>query len=455
MNSIKIVALMLFSLLLLNACSDDDDNTWTDIPNTEVKPITNKNKVIYEANVYSYSAEANFKGIEKDLPRLKELGVDILWLMPIHPIGIENRSGTLGSPYSVRDYKAINPDFGTTEDFRSLVNAVHAQGMELWLDWVANHTAWDNVWWKEGHEDYYAELNGVKPYSPGGWLDVIQLDHSSIGLQNAMADAMKYWVSEFDIDGFRCDAADRVPLEFWKEVRRQVDEVKKVTWLNEGWAASHLEVFDYDYAWDFSESMQTFGKSEDASILVEASKKLYKDATYKDKGRMVYITNHDLNAYEGGEFEMYGTNVLPLAVLSFTVYDMPLIYSGQEIGMNKSMNFAEVSPVQWDPANKIYFELYKKLTRLKRTQPALEDGTNRGALKVYKTSNDKVFAYSRVRGENEVLVILNFSEAPVRVRFTGEIPSGKFKDYLDNTYYEFSADEGISMHAKGYAIYVK
>lgn len=454
MNSIKIIVLMLISCLLFNSCSDDDD-TWTDIPNAQVKPISSKNKVIYEANVYSYSAEANFKGLEKDLPRLKEMGIDILWLMPIHPIGIENRSGTLGSPYSVRDYKAINPDFGTTEDFRSLVNAVHAQGMEIWLDWVANHTAWDNVWWKEGHEEYYAEKDGIKPYSPGGWLDVIQLDHNNIGLRNAMADAMKYWVSEFDIDGFRCDAADRVPLEFWKEVRRQVDAVKKVTWLSEGWDPGHLEVFDYDYAWDFSDSMIEFGKGNDVSILVEASKKLHKDPVYKNKSRMVYITNHDLNAYEGGEFGLYKDNVLPLAVLSFTIYDMPLIYSGQEIGMNKSMNFSEVSPVQWTPANKVYINLYKKLTQLKRTQPALEDGANRGALKIYQTSNDKVFAYSRVRGDNEVMVILNFSEAPVRVRFTGDVPSGRFKDYLDNTFYEFSAEEGISMHAKGYAIYVK
>lgn len=455
MNSIKILALMLISLLLFNSCNNDDDDTWTDIPNTEVQPISAKNKVIYEINVYSYSAEANFKGLEKDLPRLKQLGVDILWLMPIHPIGIENRSGTLGSPYSVRDYKAINPDYGTTEDFRSLVNAAHAQGMELWLDWVANHTAWDNVWWKEGHADYYAEKDGVKPYSPGGWHDVIQLDHSSIGLRNAMADAMKYWVSEFNIDGFRCDAADRVPLEFWKEVRRQVDEVKKVTWLNEGWATSHLEVFDYDYAWDFSDAMQEFGKGNDVSILVEASKTLHKDKAYKDKGRMVYITNHDLNAYEGGEFAMYATNVLPLSVLSFTIYDMPLIYNGQEIGMNKSMNFAEVSPVQWNPTNKVYVNLYQKLTQLKRTQPALEDGTNRGSLKIYPTSNDQVFAYSRVRGENEVLVILNFASSAVNVRFTKDIPSGKFKDYLHNTYNEFSAEEGIPMHAKGYAVYVK
>lgn len=159
MNTIKIFTLLLFSLLILSSCNDEDEYTWTDIPNSEVKPVTAHNKVIYEVNVYSYSSGHNFKGLESDLPRLKELGIDILWLMPIHPRGEENRAGTLGSPYSVKDYKAINPDYGTSEDFKSLVNTAHAMGMEIWLDWVANHTAWDNVW-VAGHLDYYAEKDG-------------------------------------------------------------------------------------------------------------------------------------------------------------------------------------------------------------------------------------------------------------------------------------------------------
>ena len=175
------------------------------------------------------------------------------------------------------------------------------------------------------------------------------------------------------------------PLDFWRELRKEVDKVKKVTWLSEGSDPAYMEVFDYDYAWDFATALKDFGAENDVPVLIDECKKLFNDAAYKNKGRMVYITNHDLNAYEGSEFDRYGNNVLPLAVLSFTIYDMPLIYNGQEIGMNKSMNFAEPVMVDWNPANKVYVNLYQKLTRLKRTQPALEDGANRGALKIYST----------------------------------------------------------------------
>ena len=234
-----------------------------------------------------------------------------------------------------------------------------------------------------------------------------------------------------------------------------MDKVKKVTWLAEGSGSANMEVFDYDYAWDFATALKDFGTDNDVPALIAECKKLFNDAVYKDKGRMVYITNHDLNAYEGTEFDRYGNNVLPLAVLSFTIYDMPLIYNGQEIGMNKSMNFAEPSMVEWDPTNKVYVNLYQKLTRLKRTQPALEDGTNRGALKIYSTNDENLFAYSRMRGDNEVLVLLNFAQVPKRLRFTQNVPAGKFKDYLNGGDKEFSITDGISLHENGYAIFVK
>lgn len=456
MNAIKWFMAAATAALALGGCKNDDDNTWSDLPNSQVQPITVGNRVIYEANVYSYSngGRGDFKGIEKDLPRLKELGVDILWLMPIHPIGEENRQGTLGSPYGVRDYKAINPDFGTEDDFRSLIAAVHAQGMELWMDWVANHTAWDHVWVKD-HIDYYATNDqGERPYSPPGWNDAIQLDHSNPGMRAAMIDAMQYWVREFDIDGFRCDAADYVPLDFWREVRRQVDAVRKVTWLAEGSDPDYMEVFDYNYAWEFADALKSFGQTNDVPALVEACKTLHKDPVYRDKGRMVYLTNHDLSAFEGTEFTRFGSNVLPLTVLTFTIFDMPLIYSGQEIGMDKSLVFSEVCPVEWDPANKIFINLFKKLTQLKRTNPALEDGTNRGSLKIYPTTNENVFAYSRVRGDHEVLVILNLGNYAVQCRFEGEIPSGTFKNYLNNTYEQLT-ERGIPLRENGYAIYVR
>lgn len=442
-----------FVFVIFGSCRDNEPSN-TNALNNEISPITSKNKVIYEVNLYNYSSEGNFKGLEKDLPRLKELGVDIVWLMPIHPRGEKNRSGTLGSPYSVRDYKAINSDFGSAEDFKSLVKSAHAKKIEIWLDWVANHTAWDNVWITD-HLDFYAEKNGQRPYSPDGWPDVIQLDYNNIEMCDSMISAMKFWVSTFDIDGFRCDAADRIPVNFWSKAKNEINKVKQITWLSEGYDPLHMSVFDYDYAWDFSTALQNFGQNNDVEALKIAAKKLFNNETYENKSRMVYLTNHDLDAYNGSVFDRYGKNVLPLTVLYFTIYDMPLILDGQEIGMKTSLSFSELTPINWNNMNKVYLNLFETLTRLKRTQYPLEDGTNRGALKIYETDKNKIFAYSRLRGDKEVLVLLNLGNVPVRFYFTKDIPSGKFRNYLNGAYEKFSEKEGIDLHENGYEIFVK
>ncbi len=455
MRNIKIFLLGIISLFVLNSCDDDDNNNaWMDVPNSEITPITKGNRVIYEVNVRNYSAEGNFKGLERDLPRLKDMGVDILWLMPVHPIGEEKREGSKGSSYSVKDYKSINPDYGTADDLKSLITAAHAAGMEIWLDWVANHTAWDHIW-VTTHLDYYAEKNGKRPYSPEGWTDVVQLDYNNAEMRTAMINAMKYWVQEFDIDGYRCDAATYVPLSFWREARAEVDNVKKITWLCEGDNPLYMQVFDYDYAWAFNTALNNFGKDGNVSGLISECNKLFSNNSYANKGRMIYLTNHDLNAHDGTEFTRYGKNVLPLTVLSFTIYDMPLIYNGQEIGMNEMMSLFEVTPVKWDPTNKVFVNLFKRLTQLKRTQPAMEDGTNRGALRIYPTNNENVFVYSRIRGNNEVLVMLNFGGIPVNFKFTETVPYGTFKNYLTGGDKNFSMQDGVVLLENGYAVYAK
>lgn len=454
MNTIKTVMLAIFTFCSLSSCSDGDNKGWTEIPNNQITPISKNNRVIYEVNVRNFSPEGNFKGLERDLPRLKDLGVDILWLMPIHPIGQENRIGTKGSPYSVKDYKGINPDYGTGDDLKSLIAAAHASGMEIWLDWVANHTAWDHAWVKSDIK-FYASKDGKRPYSPENWTDVAQLDFQNADLRAAMIDAMKYWVEEFNIDGYRCDAATYVPLSFWTEARAVIDEVKKITWLCEGDKATYMQVFDYDYSWGFSNNLNEFGESGNLPEFISNCNKLFSNNAYADKGRMIYITNHDLNAYDGTEFSRFGKNVLPITVLSFTLYDMPLIYNGQEVGMDKQMDLFEVASVQWTPINETINGLFKKLTQLKRTQPALEDGKNRGILKVYPTDNEEVFVYSRKRGSNEVITILNFSDSATKIKFTSTVPLGTFRNYLENGSQSFSTSSEISLPANGYAIYVK
>jgi len=454
---IRLGTYLLFGLALLVAAQACNKSPHEPEPEVEVKPISENNKVIYEVNLRNYSAAGNIIGLKNDLPRLQSLGVDILWLMPIHPIGQQNRLGSKGSPYSVRDYKAIHPDFGTADDFKALVAAAHEAGMEIWLDWVANHTAWDHAWVAE-HPDYYAANQaGVRPYSPMNWTDVIQLDFNNPAMRAAMIEAMKYWVVEFDIDGYRCDAATLfIPLSFWTEARTAVDAVKPIKWLCEGDNPAYMPAFDFDYAWAFNNALNDFGINKNLSQLKTACNTLFHHPSYAHKGRMVYLSNHDLNAYEGTEFQRYGSFLLPLTVLYFTIYDLPLIYNGQEVGLNKSMGLFEVSRVEWSPVNPVINRLFKKLTALKRTQKALESGSNRGSLFSYTTTNDaNVYAYSRKRDENEVLILLNFSNAPLTLSFTGSPPSGLFTDFLESGKMQFTAQTQLSLPAFGFSIYVK
>ncbi|MDR0799052.1 MAG: T9SS type A sorting domain-containing protein [Dysgonamonadaceae bacterium] len=419
-----------------------------------VTPVSNHNKVIYEVNVRNFSQSGNFNGLKAELPRLKELGVDILWLMPVHPIGVQNRVGSKGSPYSVRDYKAVNPDYGTAADFKALVAAAHSNGMEIWIDWVANHTAWDHVW-VSSHIDYYASNNGQRPYSPNGWNDVIQLDVNNQNMRAAMIDAMKYWITEFDIDGFRCDYATGLPVSFWTAVCSSVNAVKNVSWLAEGDNANYMTAFDYDYAWAFSDRLNSFGSGSNVSYLIESCEQLINNSVYSNKSRMVYLTNHDLNADHGTEFTRYGANVYPLTVLEFTIYGMPLLYNGQEVGVNKSMDLFGVSTVPWSSVNTTMRDLIKKMVDLKRTQPALEDGASKGSYKKYTTNNGNIYAYSRTKGNNEVLVLLNFSSSAVSFNFSGSAPSGEFTNYLESGTATFSTSSAVSLPAKGYKVFVK
>ena len=454
MNRYKLFFLSLILLLSFGSCDRSSDAKGQEIDNTVVSPVSMDNKVIYELNVRNYSSEG-FKGVEKDLPRLKELGIDIIWLMPIHPIGEVNRNGSLGSPYAVRDYTEVNPEFGTKADFKALVDAAHGQGMEIMLDWVANHTAWDHPWATE-HPDYYSYSDtGERPYSPEGWLDVIELNFDNPAMRKEMIDAMKYWVSEFDIDGYRCDAVVFTPVDFWKEAREAIDPIKRITWLAEGDKPEYMSVFDYDYAWDFSSKLTQFGTGSDVKILKTAVQGLFDNPAYKDKGRMIYLTNHDVNSHENTEFTRFGANVLPLSVFYFTAYDMPLIYNGQEIGMNKMLSLFDYDPVLWEPANKIFLNLFKDLTYLRRTHPALEAGKNRGAIKFIESSDPKVLSYTRTKGDRQVFVVLNFGAVASQVRFPEGMPSGEFTDLFTGKKVSFPNSEGLTLMEKGYQVFVK
>lgn len=460
-KNIKFLIAALFILAIgLTGCDDDDKVTLPAPPdNTSVKPVSANNKVIYEVNVRNFSRSGNFEGLKNDLPRLKQLGIDVLWLMPIHPIGVLNRSGgdgSLGSPYAVKDYKAVNPDYGTLDDFKALVKAAHDKGMEIWIDWVANHTACDHSWVTD-HLMYYASKEGQRPYSPENWTDAYQLDFANPELRTAMIDAMKFWVQETNIDGFRLDAATYVPVSFWQQARTEVDAIKKIGWLAEADDTRYIPTFDCDYAWGFNDKLNDFitNKEKTLTDLKNDCWDLFYNSAYTNKQKMIYLTNHDLNAYHGTEFTRYRTKVFPLTVLQFTIYDMPLIYNGQEIGWDKAMSMTHKDVIVWDYVNTEMSDLIHKLTYLKRTTPALESGAGRGALYHYSVTDENVYAYSRTKGNSEVVVVLNFGNTSVDVDFSGNYPKGTFKDYINGGSREFGNGQRISLPANGYAIYVK
>ena len=413
-------------------------------------PISPDNRVIYEVHVRNFSSDGSIKAVEDQLDRLKDLGVDILWLMPIYPIGKKNREGKLGSPYSIKDYKSVNPELGNLDDFKSLVAKAHELGIVVWLDWVANHTAWDHPWITD-FPDFYAERDGVKPYSPENWLDVAQLDFSNPEMRKAMIDAMKFWVSETDIDGFRCDAATFVPLDFWIEARKEVDKLKPIEWFEEGDGVEYLQAFDGDYAWDFHSKLKQFGKTKNVQQLQNDCQELYYSDNYKDNYRMIYLTNHDISAHDGTESQLFGDNQLPLTVLYFTLYDMPLIYNGQEIGYNKSIGLFNADTISWSNPNEIT-TLMKSLTQMKRSLKALAGGKSRGQLEFQQTSNEDVLMYKRIKDDDEILVAINFSNDPISVEAPTSV-SGKMKNCIDGEIVDFAELKQLSIPAKGYLVY--
>ena len=416
-----------------------------------------ENRVIYEVFVRNFSQEGNFKGVEAQIPRLKELGVDVVWLMPIYTPGEEGRWGTYSSPYAVRDYKGLDPDYGTAADFRSLVNAIHENGMEIWLDWVANHTSKDNVWTKSNPGFY-----GSSFVSPNGWNDVYQLDFSNSAMHDAMIDAMQYWVDEFDVDGFRCDYASGPTSEFWsKATQRVLKNGERVAWLAEDDSKPELVSngwFDYNYAWYFHDRLLDFARGGTVDNLRNECLNLHNEEAYRGRSRMLYLSNHDVVQDKGGtEVTLFHKYVRPLTVLEFTVFGMPLIYNGQEIGYNPggSVSLAEKTPIDWSNPDSRTTELIRTLSNLKHTQPALNTGHTTGTLINHTATDPNVYVYERRQGDESVVVMLNFNDSQKTFSISGNLPGFTGKDAFTGNTGRMAAGESFTLPAQGYAVYVK
>lgn len=371
-------------------------------------PERAKNMVIYEVNIRQYTPEGTFNAFIEHLPRLEELGADILWVMPIQPIGEEKRKGGLGSYYSIKDYTAINPEFGTMEDFKNLVDEAHERGMLVILDWVANHTAWDHPWMEiDGYHTKDSLGNVISPVPD--WSDVADLNYENLHMQNDMIEALRFWVNEADIDGYRCDVAGFVPMEFWNRAKDSLDVDKDLFMLAE-WdePKMHKDAFHMTYGWGLHHYMNEVAKGhKNADSLVSFIKKDL-ERYPSDAIRMNFTTNHDENSWNGTVFERFGDGHKAFAVFAFTVQGMPLIYSGQEAGLDERLAFFEKDTIEWGDVK--YQEFYTSLVDLKKNNPALFNGKYGGKPEFIDVGNPMVIAYSREKGDNRVNVIINFSE---------------------------------------------
>lgn len=456
----------IFALLasLFTACSgkknggnetSQRDSTYTSLE----QPQWSRNAVIYEVNWRQFSDEGNIEGVTRQLGRLKDLGLDILWLMPVNPISEVDRKGTLGSYYAVKDYKALNPELGDMEQFKDFVARAHDMGMKVIIDWVPNHSGRDNAWVTE-HPEWYARNEAGEMYGPYDWTDVYVFDYNVPEMREAMTDAMKFWITEVDVDGFRCDVAEAVPTDFWEEVRPKLDEAREggVFMLAE---ASKPELnknaFNMSYNWPMKDVFNAIAQTAGYNTRIPADGSPERDygiaypqaidsllalqaAEFPtDSYLMNMITNHDLNSWEGTEFERLGDLNKAFAVLSWTLPGMPLLYTGQETGMNRAFEFFEKdTPPQWEPRNE-YFDFYRKLNHLKHTQAALAAGVEGGEMNRIETTSPSVYAFNRVKDGSNVIVITNLGNetADATLQDAPDLSEGNWTDFFSGKNAEY------------------
>jgi glycosidase len=431
-------------------------NPYTPRPGVELThPDWSRDATIYQINQRNFTTEGTFRAAEEHLPRLRELGVDILWLMPVHPIGEQNRKGGLGSPYAVKDYLGVNPEFGTLEDLRHFVAAAHDHGFHVILDWVANHTAWDNPL-VEQHPEWYARdwKGDFRPTPWWDWDDIIDLDYDNEDLRRYMTEAMKYWVREADVDGYRCDVAGFVPLDFWENARRELDEIKPVFMLAE-WESRdlHVRAFDMTYGWSWNETLHKIahGKAD-----VEALKVYYawNDRFYqRDAYRMLFVSNHDKNAWEGTEYEQFGDALVPAIVLSIVSEGMPLIYNGQEAGSDRRLVFFEKDEIEWRDDEQ--GELYRRLLAFRKAHPALRNGAAGGRMvRVPNTAEAAVLSFVRAVEGDRVFAAFNFSGEEQTVTLGDGPQAGTWTDGLSGEQVELATDQSYTLPAWGHQVLV-
>ncbi|MFP4488640.1 MAG: alpha-amylase family glycosyl hydrolase [Bacteroidales bacterium] len=417
--------------LLLSACrnsADRQEQAGEDTATYE-SPAWSRDAVLYELNVRQFSDEGTFSAVEERVDELADLGVDVIWFMPIHPIGELERKGPLGSYYSVRDFKDVNPEFGDMDDFRSLVSSIHQAGMYVMMDWVPNHSSWDNPLAEE-HPEWYVKDSTGSFVSPYDWTDVIQFDWSNEELQEYMMEALLYWVEELDIDGYRVDHPHVTPAEFWLEARLAMEKIKPVLMLaeNEDRVEFFEKGFDMNYSWELHHLMNRVAQGEEEARVLHRALEEDLERFPDDAGRLRFITNHDENSWAGTIEERMGEAHEAFAVFMYTIPGVPLIYNGQEAGLNKRLEFFDRDPIEW--RDSYLRDFYTSLNTLKEENPALHNFRWAGDFTgVTVTGDADVYAFRREKDDNIIITIINFDDEAAEFTVnTGS--SGEYKDYF-------------------------
>lgn len=411
---------------------------------------------IYEVNLRQYTAEGSFAAFAKHLPRLKDMGVEVVWFMPVTPISMKNKKGTLGSYYACSSYVETNPEFGTIDEFKQLVNEIHELGMKVIIDWVANHTGWDHEW-TISHPEYYTQdhQGNFKP-PVENWEDVIHLNFHNPALRKAMIDAMKFWVNECAIDGFRCDMAMLVPVDFWAEARTELDRLKALFWLGEfdQWNDEPFAyVFDVSYSWHWMHISQEFYQKHQPIVELDKALSGYQTKHPFQHIRSFFTSNHDENSWNGSEYEKYGEMAIPLAVFSFMWNGIPLLYSGQELPNQKRLAFFDKDEIEWTENISLH-QFYKELFRIRKQHPALLAGhLDVITWRIATDHPDQLFCFVRKNKEREIVVVLNFSGEKINYQLHDHRVRGEFTNELTAEKNDISSD--FIIEPWGYQIVAK
>ncbi len=458
---------IIWSAIAMMGCKKNSE----DIASTTIEkfsPAVEENSVIYEVNIRQYSPEGTFNAFTKDIPQLKELGVKIIWVMPIFPISQTKRKATggddskfasempaaeqhkyLGSYYAVSDFKKVNPEFGTIEDFRNLVKTAHENGIYVILDWVPNHTGWDHVWIKNHPEYYTQNAKGeiIDPVNPEtgkswGWTDVADLNYDNQNLRAEMTADMMYWIKNEEIDGFRCDVAGNVPLDFWQQAIPQLRKQKSIFMLAEAWEPALLKnnLFDMAYGWDGHHTMNKIAQGKETvkqfDVYIE---KINKDYEANDI-LMNFVDNHDENSWNGTIKSRLGEAEAAMTALSYLMPGMPLVYSGNEYGLAHSLKFFEKDSIPKTKGKQ--WELRAKLGKIKNEIDALHGGKNKATYKRIPATNENVLVFERMKNGKKVIYLANLSAKPVSV----SLPvSGQYKDLMNEKMMDLKTSQVLSM----------